>query len=80
MSNVLLSMICSYFSIVTFFSFVHFFVCLVQDVIQIWHVGTVVGMDTKTSAEYNLNEPAAQEVVNELLFNIGDIIMSNVFL
>ena len=32
-SNVLLSMICSYFAIVTFFFFYSFFVCLVQDVI-----------------------------------------------
>ena len=80
MSNVLLSMICSYFAIVTFFFFCSFFVCLVQDVIQIWHVGTIVGVNTKTGAEYNLNGPAAQEVVNELLFNIGDIIMSNVLL
>ena len=62
-------MICSYFAIVTFFffSFCSFFVCSVQDVIQIWHIGTVVGVDTKTGAEYNLNGPAAQEVVNELL-------------
>ena len=80
MSNVLLSMICSYFAIVTFFFFCSFFICSVQDVIQIWHVGTVVGVDTETSAEYNLNGPAAQEVVNELLFNIGNITMSNVLL
>ena len=80
MSIVLLSMICSYFAIVTFFFFCSFFICSVQDVIQIWHVGTVVGVDTETSAEYNLNGPAAQEVVNELLFNIGNITMSNVLL
>ena len=80
MSNVLLSMICSYFSIVTFFFFFLFFICSVQDVIQIWHVGTVVGVDTETGVEYNLNGPAAWEVINELLFIIGDIIMSNVLL
>ena len=67
MSNVLLSMSCSYFSIVTFLFFFSFFVCSVQDVIQIWHVGSVVGVDTEIGAEYNLNGPAAQEVVNELL-------------
>ena len=69
MSNVLLLMSCSYFSIVTFFffPFCSFFVCSVQDVIQIWHVGSVVGVDTETGAEYNLNGPAAQKVVNELL-------------
>ena len=81
-SNVLLSMICSYFAIVTFFLsfFCSFFVCSVQDVIQIWHIGTVVGVDTETGAKYNLNGPTAQETVNELLFNIGDIITSNVLL
>ena len=61
-------MICSYFAIVTFFFFFLFiFVCLVQDVIQNWHIGTVVGVDIETSAEYNLNGLAAKEVVNELL-------------
>ena len=80
MSNVLLSMICSYFAIVTFFFFYSFFVCLVQDVIQIWVVGIVVGVDTEIGAKYNLNEPIEQEAINELLFNIGDIIMSNVLL
>ena len=70
MSNLLLSMSCSYFSIVTFFfffPFCSFFVCSVQDVMQIWHVGSVVGVDTETGAKYNLNGLAAQEVVNELL-------------
>ena len=80
MSNVLLLMIFSYFAIVTFFFFCSFFVCSVQDVIQIWHVDTVVGVDTETGVEYNLNGPATQEVVYELLFNNGDIIMSNVLL
>ena len=60
-------MICSYFSIVTFFFLFSFFFCSVQDVIQIWHVGSDVGVDIETGAEYNLNGPAAQEVVNELL-------------
>ena len=73
MSNVFFSMICSYFSIVTFSfffffpPFCSFFVCSVQDVIQIWHVGSDVGVDTETGAKYNLNGLAAQEVVNELL-------------
>ena len=80
MSNVMLSMICSYFAIVTFLFFCSFFVCSVQDVIQIWHVGIVVGVNTETGVEYNLNGPTAQEVVNKLLFNIGDIIMSNFLL
>ena len=50
MSNVLLSMICSYFAIVTFFLsfFCSFFICSVQDVIQIWHVVTVMCVDTET--------------------------------
>ena len=61
-------MICSYFAIVTFFfSFCSFFICSVQNVIQIWHIGTVVGVDTETGAEYDLNGPTTQEVVNELL-------------
>ena len=63
-------MICSYFAIITYFFFFFFllfiFICSVQDVIQIWHVGTVVGVDTETGAEYILNGPVAQEVVNEL--------------
>jgi len=47
-------MICSYFAIVIFFffSFCSFFICSVQD-------GTVVGVDTETGVEYNLNGPAA---------------------
>ena len=50
-----------------FFFFFSFLICSVQDVIQIWHVGTVVGVDIETGAEYDLIGPAAQEVVNELL-------------
>ena len=61
-------MICSYFAIVTFFFFFFFiFVCSIQDVIQNWHIGIIVGMDIETGAEYNLNGPTAQEVVNKLL-------------
>ena len=51
-------MICSYFAIVTFFFFFIFF-CSVQDVIYNRHIGTVVGVDIETGAEYNLNGPAA---------------------
>ena len=44
-------MICSYFAIVTFFFFCSFFICSVQD-------STIVGVDTETGVEYNLNGPA----------------------
>ena len=64
MSNVFLLFFYCHF---LFFLFFSFFVCSVQDVIQIWHIGTVVGVDTETGAEYNLIGPAAQEVDNELL-------------
>ena len=57
--NIVKLMICSYFAIITFFFF-SFFICSIQD-------GTVVGVDTETGVEYNLNGPTAQEVVNELL-------------
>ena len=65
--NIIKVMICSYFAIVTFFFFFFIFVCSVQDAIQNRHIGTIVGVDIETGAEYNLNGPAAQEVVNELL-------------
>ena len=47
--NIVKLMICSYFAIITFFFF-SFFICSIQD-------GTVVGVDTKTGVEYNLNGP-----------------------
>ena len=52
--NIVKLMICYFFAIITFFFFFHFsfFICSIQD-------GTVVGVDTKTGVEYNLNGPTA---------------------